>query len=68
MDFIDISFMVMYMAFTIKQMMLEVIDKVMRTIVKVFIKAFIIKGMHLKLNNLIKELELFMVEPTSMNQ
>lgn len=32
MDFIDISFMVMCMAFTIKQMMLEVIDKVMRTI------------------------------------
>lgn len=56
------------MAFTIKQMMLEVIDKVMRTIVKAFIKASIIKGMHLKLNNLIKELGLFMVELTSMNQ
>lgn len=32
MDFIDIAFMVMCMAFIIKQMMLEVIDKVMRTI------------------------------------
>lgn len=32
MDFIDIAFMVMRMAFIIKQMMLEVIDKVMRTI------------------------------------
>lgn len=68
MDFIDISFMVISMASTIKQMMFEVIDKVMRTIVKAFIKVFIIKGMHLKLNNLIKELGLFMVELTSMNQ